>query len=318
MRLIRRTRSEPGGLAKGCVATIGTFDGVHIGHQRILARVVDIARQRDLPSLVFSFEPTPREFFSRTSPPARLTRFREKFEALNDLGIDWFFCPPFDAAMEGMQPDEFIDRFLVGVLDVRHLVVGDDFRFARKRQGTIDTLKTAGQRLGFGVERVSSVMTDGMRVSSTAIRQCLATGDMAGARRLLGRYYRMTGRVVGGKRLGKRLGYPTANVNLHRRACPVAGVFAVRVVGLGDAPMDAVASVGTRPTVEGVELLLEVHIFDFDRDIYGEYISVDFVAWLRKEIRFPDLDSLCEQMDRDAEQARSLLSSLASENDLAP
>ena len=315
MRLIRRTRSDPGGLAQGCVATIGTFDGVHLGHQRILGHVADVARQRDLPSLVFSFEPTPREFFSRTSPPARLTRFREKFEALDDLGINWLFCPPFDAAMEAMQADDFIQQLLVGILRVRHLVVGDDFRFAHKRQGTVDTLQQAGTRLGFGLEQVGSVMTDGMRVSSTAIRDCLAAGDMDGARQLLGRYYRMTGRVVGGKQLGKRLGYPTANVNLHRKACPVNGIFAVRVSGLGDAPLDGVASVGTRPTVEGVEPLLEVHIFEFDRDIYGEYISVDFVARLRDEIRFPNLDRLCEQMDQDADQARRLLLSLPAKGD---
>jgi riboflavin kinase/FMN adenylyltransferase len=315
MRLIRRTRRYPGGLAEGCVATIGTFDGVHLGHQRILGHVADVARRRDLPSLVFSFEPTPREYFSSTSPPARLTRFREKFDALDDLGIDWLFCPPFDAAMEAMQPDDFIEQLLVGILRIRHLVVGDDFRFARKRQGTVHTLLNAGSRLGFGVEQVASVMTDGMRVSSTAIRDCLGAGDMDGARRLLGRYYRMTGRVVGGKQLGKRLGYPTANVNLHRKACPVDGIFAVRVSGLGDAPLDGVASVGTRPTVEGVEPLLEVHIFEFDRDIYGEYISVDFVARLRDEIRFPNLDRLCEQMDRDAAQARKLLSSLAANDD---
>ena len=289
------------------MATIGTFDGVHLGHQRILQRVVQEAKQRNLPSLVFSFEPTPREFFSSDSPPARLTRFREKFAALAACGIEWFFCPPFDRKMEALTPDAFIKRYLVEMLNVRYVVVGDDFRFAHKRQGTADTLARAGRTAGFEVAQVGSVREDGVRVSSTVIREALAAGDMARAAQLLGRYYSMSGRVVGGKRLGKELGYPTANVDLHRRARPIAGIFAVRLTGLAEGRLDGVASVGTRPTIDGVEPVLEVHIFDFDRDIYGEYIQVEFVAWLREEVRFPDLDSLREQIDRDAAQARAIL-----------
>jgi riboflavin kinase/FMN adenylyltransferase len=261
-----------------------------------------------LPAVVFSFEPTPGEYFSRGTPPARLTRFREKFEALEQLGLDWLCCPPFDADMEALGPDEFIERLLVESLGVRYLVVGDDFRFAKNRTGSIDNLRDGGKRLGFSVEQVPSVLEDGRRVSSTRIRGLLADGQLDRAKKLLGRYYRMTGRVVDGQKLGKQLGFPTANVNLSRAASPVGGIFAVRVDGLGAGLLNGVASVGTRPTVDGIEPVLEVHIFDFDRDIYGAYIQVEFIAKLREEVRFPDLKSLTAQMHIDAAQAREILS----------
>jgi riboflavin kinase/FMN adenylyltransferase len=307
MRLIRRPGTAPGDLPGACVATIGTFDGVHVGHQGILERVLEQSRVRGIPSCVFSFEPTPREFFTTGTPPARLTRFREKYSLLDEAGIDWFFCPPFNSAMERLEPAEFIERLLIATLAVRHLVIGDDFVFARKRRGNVDSLRRAGERHGFTVEQVGSVVGDGLRVSSTEIRKALAAGELDRARRLLGRYYSMTGRVVDGQKLGKQLGFPTANVNLNRRASPVAGIFAVRVDGLGDRRLDGVASVGSRPTVDGIDVILEVHIFDFDRDIYGEYIKVEFIEKLRDEVRFPDLDSLTEQMHRDAAQARTIL-----------
>jgi riboflavin kinase/FMN adenylyltransferase len=293
----------------GCVATIGNFDGVHLGHRQIIARVIDGARARALVAAAFTFEPTPREYFARGTPPARLTRFREKFAELSRLGLDCMFCPPFDVRMERLSPDEFIDALLVGVLNVRHLVIGDDFRFAHRRSGTVEDLRRAGLRYGFTLEHLDSVTADGERVSSTAIRAALAAGDLDRARRMLGRWYSMAGRVVRGLSLGRQLGYPTANVDLNRRATAVAGIFAVRVKGLGAGSLDGVASVGCRPTVDGGgEPLLEVHIFDFDRDIYGASIVVEFVAKLRDEERFPDLESLTAQMHIDAAQAREILS----------
>ncbi|MDJ0928836.1 MAG: bifunctional riboflavin kinase/FAD synthetase [Gammaproteobacteria bacterium] len=308
MQLIRRTGADRPALPGGCVATIGTFDGVHLGHQRIIAQVVEEARRRSLPALVFSFEPTPAEFFSRGKPPARLTRFREKFEALRGLAVDYLFSPPFDTAMERLEANEFIERLLVRTLGVQHLVVGDDFRFARQRSGDFDALRRGGEQWGFGVEQVGSVLLDDARVSSTEIRRALSSGELERARQLLGRYYRMTGRVVAGRKLGAQLGYPTANVNLHRRECAIGGIFAVRVCGLPEGSLDGVASLGSRPTVEGNgRPLLEVHIFDFNRRIYGEYISVEFVAKLRDEEQFPDLDSLTEQMHEDAARARAIL-----------
>lgn len=305
MRLLRR--AQPGCLATPTAVTIGAFDGVHVGHQDILARVQREAAAQGIPAVVFSFEPLPREFFARDEPPARLTRFREKYSLLQRLGMNVFFCPPFNQAMGAMLPDDFIGRFLVDTLRVRHLVVGDDFRFAHRRSGTIEHLEAAGAEQGFTVERVGSVRVAGERVSSTLIRAALAAGDMPRVRACLGRNYRMTGRVVPGRQLGKELGYPTANVNLNRRASPVAGIFAVRVDGLAPGLLDGVASVGTRPTIDGVEPLLEVHIFDFDRDIYGTYIEVEFIARLRDEVRFDDLESLTEQMHLDAAQARAIL-----------
>jgi riboflavin kinase/FMN adenylyltransferase len=307
MRLIRRPGDQGQTPLPGCVATIGVFDGVHLGHQRILQRVAGQAATRGLQSLVFTFEPSPREYFSRTAPPARLTRFREKFGLLRALGVEWMFCPRFDARLEALDPGVFIDTLLVRTLRVRHLVVGDDFRFARARAGTVADLEAAGLRCGFTVEQVGSVTVGAVRVSSTAVREALAAGDMERARSLLGRYYAMTGRVVGGDRRGRELGMPTANVNLCRQQSPVAGIFAVRVAGLGPQLLPGVASVGTRPTVDGVTPLLEVHVFDFARDIYGRYIEVQFVARLRDEIRFPDLPSLQRQMHLDAEAARRVL-----------
>jgi len=254
-----------------------------------------------------SFEPMPREFFQADSPPARLMRFREKFEALRAAGVDVFFCPRFDHAMRTIAADAFIRRILAHALNVRHVVIGDDFRFARDREGDVDMLRRAGRALGFEVSQASSVTLNGERVSSSAIRTALRSGELDRATGFLGRPYRMSGSVVRGQQLGRRLGYPTANVNLKRRLSPVMGIFAVRISGPDWGPLDAVASVGTRPTFEGVKPLLEVHIFDFDREIYGEYIHVDFIARLRDEQRFDDVDSLVQQMHLDSSRAREIL-----------
>jgi len=307
MQLMRRPGSASNHLVGGCVATIGTFDGVHVGHRRILERVLDEAGKRKLPSVVVSFEPTPREFFAGSTPPARLTRFREKFEELQRFGIKWFFCPPFDAAMERLEPGKFISQLLIDTLHIQHLVVGDDFVFGRKRSGSITDLQQAGCEHGFSVEQIETVVENNDRVSSTLIRRLLAAGELSAAAALLGRHYAMTGRVVDGRKLGKKLGFPTANINLNRRASPIAGIFAVRVGGLGSALLKGVASVGTRPTIAGTELLLEVYIFDFDQDIYGEYIRVEFVQKLRDEVKFVDLEALTQQMHIDAAEARQIL-----------
>ncbi|MDX1405804.1 MAG: bifunctional riboflavin kinase/FAD synthetase [Woeseiaceae bacterium] len=308
MRLVRTLDSFPFDLvADGSAATIGSFDGLHLGHQKLLGRVLDHAGKNSIPSIVMSFEPTPKEFFAQDEPPARLMRFREKFEALADYGVDIFYCPRFDEAMKNISADTFIRRILIHALNIDHLVIGDDFRFAQDRAGHLATLQRAGKALEFTVEEVSSVIVDGVRVSSTAIREALWQGDLQRARRLLDKDYRMSGRVIEGNRMGRKLGYPTANVNLNRLQSAVMGIFAVRVSGKGWGPLDAVASVGTRPTFAGTKPLLEVHIFDFDRDIYGEYIHVDFIARLRNEEKFDDVKDLVEQMDRDSALAREIL-----------
>jgi len=307
MHVFRRPRPGVQALPSGCVATIGVFDGVHLGHQRILSRVREAAVRLGLPSLVFSFEPTPQEVMSPLQAPARLMRLREKVLVLQEAGIDHLYCPPFERALQELEPGEFIERLLVRALGVRHLVVGDDFRFARGRAGGFDDLVAGGRQHGFGAEQVGSVTSGSLRVSSTAIRNALATGDMAVASRLLGRPYRMVGRVSRGRQLGRQLGFPTANMRLHRRVSPVSGIFAVRVHGVAGQALDAVASIGTRPTVAGVEPLLEVHVFDFDGNLYGRQIAVDFVARLRDEVRFDDLEALRRQMELDAAEARSAL-----------
>jgi len=280
---------------------------VHLGHQQILDRVRDAAAARGLPALVFSFEPTPQEVMSPQQPPARLMRLREKVLVLQSLGIDHLYCPPFEPRLQELAPEAFVEQLLVRVLGVRHLVVGDDFRFGQGRAGTFADLQAGGRRHGFGVEQVGSVTVGSQRVSSTAIRNALAAGDLTTARQLLGRSYRMVGRVSRGQQLGRQLGFPTANVRLQRLVSPLSGIFAVRVHGVGSGARDAVASIGTRPTVAGVEPLLEVHVFDFDGDLYGRQLAVDFVARLRDETRFDDLEALRRQMELDAAEARRLL-----------
>ena len=307
MHVFRRPRPGVPAVPSGCVGTVGVFDGVHLGHRQILDRVRQEAATRGLPALVFSFEPTPQEVMSPQQPPARLMRLREKFLVLGSLGIDQLYCPPFERRLQELSPEAFIEQLLVGVLGVRHLVVGDDFRFGQGRAGTFAHLEAGGRRHGFRVEQVGSVTVGALRVSSTAIRNALASGDLRTARQLLGRNYRMVGRVGRGQQLGRQLGFPTANIPLQRRVSPVSGIFAVRVHGVGEGVRDAVASVGTRPTVAGVEALLEVHIFDFDGDLYGRQLGVDFFARLRDETRFDDLESLRRQMELDAAEARRLL-----------
>jgi riboflavin kinase / FMN adenylyltransferase len=299
------TLRRPGARAPR-VVTIGVFDGLHIGHRAILDRARAEAGAAGQRTLVFTFEPTPKEFFSPTTAPPRLTRFRERFELLAKLGIDDLLCPSF-GDVRSFAPETFIDALLVGALDARHVVVGDDFRFGANRQGTVADLRSAGERHGFGVTEVAPVYWQGERVSSTAIRQALRSGNLDAARGMLGRDYSISGRVVRGLGLGRKLGFPTANVNLKRLQTPIDGIFAAKVTGLGARPLAGVASVGTRPTIGGREPLLEVLIFDFDGDIYGEYITVHFVKRLREERHFADLPAMQRQMHVDVAAARAAL-----------
>ena len=312
MRLVRHLEDLPyPDLDSGSVVTIGAYDGIHLGHQQLLERVTHVAAYEGLISVVMSFEPTPKEFFGGERPPARLMRFREKFESLESHGIDLFYCPRFAAPMRDIPAADFIRRVLIHGLNARYLVVGDDFHFARRREGTIEHLNAVAGVLGYDVEQVPSVVVNGVRVSSTAIRDALGSGDMKTAAKLLGRPYRMSGKIVRGDRVGRTLGYPTANVDLRRLQSAVMGIFAVRVHGLEGGPHDAVASVGSRPTFAGTKPILEVHIFDFHENIYGEYIHVDFIAWLREQEKFDLVEDLVAQMGVDVENARSALAAEA-------
>ncbi len=286
--------------------TVGAYDGLHLGHQEILRRLVELGREADLSTLVMSFEPMPKEFFSPVNPPARLTRFRERMDLLAKFGVDEFFCPRFDNIRD-LSPNGFIRELLIDGLNANHVVVGHDFRFASHRLGSLQDLNAAGRANGFEVTAIPAVYLDDERISSTVIRAALQTGDLDTARRMLGRNYSMSGTVIRGLGLGRNLGFPTANVNLNRRVTPVDGIFAARVGGIGDEMLDGVASVGTRPTVGGVKPLLEVFIFGFDRDIYGEYITVHFVKRLREERKYSDVDSMVAQMHRDVVDARAVL-----------
>jgi riboflavin kinase/FMN adenylyltransferase len=297
----------------GCVLTIGAFDGIHLGHQEMIRVLRDRGHEHRLPAVLLSFEPTPREFFAEVfgkgTPPARLTRFREKFEALESYGVDRFVCLRFDERVRCLGRDEFVSEVLVKALGVRHIVVGHDFRFGRDNQGDVECLRALAASGGFQVTEVPPFVVDGERVSSSLIREALRAGNLARAAKMLGRPYRMTGRVAHGNKLGRKLGFPTANLRVHRRTTPVAGVFAIRVTGGGLVNAPGVANLGTRPAVNGKELLLEAHVFDFDGDLYRQQLHVDFIAHLREERWFADMDALIAQMDRDAAQAREILAS---------
>lgn len=291
---------------RGCVATIGNFDGVHLGHQAVIGQLAEKGAELHLPATVIVFEPQPLEYFqSADKVPPRLTRLREKIQALRRYSVDRVLCLRFDARLATMPAEAFIQKILVEGLGVRYLVVGDDFRFGAKRAGDFALLRTAGEAHGFEVVPMHTFAIDGERVSSTRVRQALAAGDLATAEKLLGRSYRMCGRVAHGDKLGRTIGIPTVNVHLHRVATPVKGIFVVEVFGLHHEPVAGVASVGTRPTVDGTRMLLEVHLFEFSREVYGHYININFLHKLRDEQRFASLDELKAHIQRDIDAAHA-------------
>ena len=293
---------------QGCVLTVGNYDGVHLGHQQMIGALKARAAQFRCAATVLVFEPSSKEFIDPEGAPPRLTRWREKFLALAAQGVERLVTLRFDECMRAMTPQSFVDELIVEKLGTRHMVVGDDFRYGSNAGGTIESLRSAGQAHGFGVEQIAAFVFDGVRVSSTAVRERLEIADYPGAARLLGRPYRMMGRVVHGRRLGRALGFPTANLRLMRRKPPVWGISAVWVHGIDSRPLPGVASLGTRPTVNGVEPLLEVYVFDFSGDLYGRAIEVEFVAKLRDEVKFESLDAMMVQMKIDGARARDLLS----------
>jgi len=302
MRIFRGfSRPVPGPTA----VAIGNFDGVHRGHGALLGRLGNATREFSLPPTILTFEPHPREFFSPVSAPARLTTFREKIELLAEAGVEQAMVCRFNAAFAALSADQFIEQVLVRGLRVHHLIIGDDFRFGKGRAGDFALLQGAGALHGFTVEAMGSVTVDGERVSSSGVRAALAAGEMEHAARLLGRPYIIDGQVAHGDKIGRQLGFATANLRIKHNPLPMTGVFAVAVSGLGDQPLPGVANLGIRPTVGGTRPLLEVHLFDFDRDIYGKHISVRFVHKLRNEQRFPNFDALKAQIAADAVAART-------------
>ena len=299
MRVKRDLTSAPDGPV---ALTIGNFDGVHRGHQAMLARLIEAAEDLRLPPAVLTFDPHPREFFSPSSAPPRLSTLRSKLALFRAYGVATTFVARFDARLASRTADEFVTQILERQLHVRWLLVGEDFRFGRGRMGDLAFLRSAARE--FSVEAMGTVAVDGQRASSTAVRNALAAGDLALAAALLGRNYTLTGHVAHGKKLGRSLGFPTMNLPL-RHPPALTGIFAVRVHGLGGTPRAGVASVGVRPTIRaGGEPIAEVFVFDFDQATYGRRITVEFLHKLRDEARFPDLDTLRQQMIRDVADAR--------------
>lgn len=294
---------------RGGAVTIGNFDGLHRGHRAVLEQLKKRAAQKQLATTVMTFEPTPQEYFSPQTAPPRLQRLRDKLAMLQDLGIDQVLCLRFGRQLAQLGADEFVSRILVDGLHVRYLVVGDDFRFGKDRTGDFAYLQRVGRERDFEVVSTRTFVDSNARVSSTRVRQALEAGDLATANQLLGHSFRICGRVAHGQKRGRSIGFPTANIRLHRAATPVKGVFAVRVHGLGLQPVAGVANVGTRPTVDGSHWVLEVHLFDFDADIYGRYVDVEFRKKLRDEKKFESFEALKQQIQLDAEQARQFLAS---------
>ncbi|WP_101925317.1 bifunctional riboflavin kinase/FAD synthetase [Luteimonas rhizosphaerae] len=296
----------------GSVVCIGAFDGLHLGHRALVGHAVARARALRLPAAALSFEPLPREFFAADAPPPRLGPVRAKVEGLRALGADLVGLLRFDARMAAMTPDDFVRQVLVSRLRAREVWVGPGFRFGHRRAGDLATLQALGATHGFVAGEIAPLVADGARVSSTRIRAALVEGDFTTAAGLLGKPYTVSGRVVRGRQLGRTLGYPTANLRFGGKVPALRGIYATRVHGVEDltgaaGPWPSVSSFGTRPTVGGIEPLLEAHLFDFDGDLYGRRIEVEFVARLRDEEKFSDLPALVAQMDRDAALARQLL-----------
>jgi riboflavin kinase/FMN adenylyltransferase len=290
---------------RGCVATIGNFDGVHLGHIRVLEQVKAKAIELGLPTTVVIFEPQPREFFDGQNVPSRLTRFGEKVRLLKAQGVDRVLCLTFNAQLQKMTAAGFIENLLLKGLDVKHFVVGDDFRFGCDRLGDYQMLKSAGQQYGFNVVNTQTFVVDGERVSSTRIRRVLEQSDFALAERLLGRSYRISGRVMHGQKLARQLGAPTANIRMHRFAAPLRGVYTVTVYRNQELLGPGVCNIGMRPTVHGTQPVLEVHLLGYQGDLYGQLLSVEFESFLRKEQKFDGLESLRKQIFNDIEAAQT-------------
>ncbi|MDE0308409.1 MAG: bifunctional riboflavin kinase/FAD synthetase [Acidiferrobacterales bacterium] len=288
----------------GCVASVGNYDGLHPGHRQVIQSLSRKGCEFGLPVTIVSFEPHPLEFFVPHAAPPRLMTVREKLEGLSKLNVDRFLCLTFDHRLANTEPEAFVEDLLVGKLGVRHIVVGDDFRFGRNRRGDFEMLARLGRKFDMEVVRTESFMVGDERVSSSRIRECLASGNLIHANRLLGEDYSLSGRIVRGDGNGRGWGFATANVQIKNSKPALQGIFVVRA-DLGDGSwLPGVASLGTRPTVDGSKFVLEVHLLDFDKDIYGRRMRVRFLQKLRDEVRFNSIETMCEQIQQDILRTR--------------
>jgi riboflavin kinase/FMN adenylyltransferase len=304
MKLIRGAYNLTRPLAASAV-TIGNFDGVHRGHQQVISQLQRVARSASLPTVVIIFEPQPIEYFAPDKAPKRLARFREKIAYLKAQQIDYLLCLRFNQELASQSAENFVQRILVDGLNTKHLVIGDDFHFGKNRQGNFQFLQQHSARFGFIVDETETLVIDGERVSSTRIRQCIQQDDFDKAAELLGRPYSLSGRIAHGKKLGRKLGYPTINIKMGDKTLIVKGIFAVIVKGIDNRLLQGVASIGTRPTVNGIDTILEVYILDFDQEVYGYSVEVEFLYKIRNEEKFDSLAELTTWIAQDTEKAKA-------------
>jgi riboflavin kinase/FMN adenylyltransferase len=310
MRLIRGlSQLEP--FKNGCVLTIGNFDGLHLGHREVIKKLSERSKELGCPAVAMIFEPQPLEYFLGDNAPSRLMRLREKVIAFSALPVEHLLIVRFNRYLANCEAEQFINDILIKKLNVKHLVIGDDFHFGKARRGNFAMLKEKGKLMGFTVEDTGSFQLSDLRVSSTIIRDALSEGNLALAEQLLGQSYSVCGRVAHGEKRGRTLGYPTANIKLLRRNTPIQGVFAVIMTGIDNREIKGIANVGTRPTVDGgSKVILETHLFDFDKEIYGHYVEVHFKQKIRDEMRFTSLALLKAQIEKDVAQTKKIFADL--------
>jgi len=308
MKIIRGLHSVSNN-SPACVATIGNFDGLHLGHQKIITKLKTKAQELNLPLTIISFEPLPTEYFMQ-EPPTRIYPMRDKVRLLHKMGVDNFLCLKFDNALANMSPHDFVQNILLDALNVKYLTIGDDFRFGHKRAGNFDLLKKMGSEAEMDVVDTATYEQNGQRISSTLIRTSLSNGDISAANKLLGYKYQLSGRVRQGEKRGRTIGFPTINMKVLDHIAAKHGVYAVLVHGLSDTAVKGVANLGNRPTVEGAENRLETHLFDFNADVYSKYVCVELVKFIRPEKRFESFDSLRSQILIDAKEAKKTLSNI--------
>ena len=311
MRVFRRIKAANEILNEGSVVTIGVFDGIHLGHQVLINRAIEKATELSLPSVVFSFEPTPNDYFAKNEKQLRLNSFRQKYNLIKEMGVNNFYVPPFDSKMEELDVDEFIDLHLLKNLNVKHLIVGDDFRFAKNKAGSLKELEESAKINNFSVESISTIEINSKRVSSTLIRKFLFNNEVEEVIKYLGNYYSIEGKVITGQQLGRTIGVPTANVDIGKLNNPLRGVFCVKVfIENDDQTYFGVANIGYKPTVEGKTLNLEVHILNFDQDIYKSRIQVEFMRYLRVEKKFNGVNELKTQINLDIKESEKYFEEL--------
>jgi len=310
MRLIRGlSHLEP--FADGCVLTIGNFDGLHLGHRSVINKLAERGRSLNLPVVAMVFEPQPLEYFLGENAPSRLMRLREKVMEFAKLPIDHLVIMRFNRQFANYDAEQFIDEVLIKKLNIKYLVIGDDFRFGKARRGNFSMLKDRGKQRGFFVEDTGSFQFSGLRISSTLIRDALGAGDLVLAEKFLGHGYSICGRVAHGDKRGRTIGYPTANIKLFRKNTPINGVFAVTMTGINGLEVEGIANVGIRPTVDdAAKIILETHLFDFDKEIYGRYVEIHFKQKIRDEIHFQSLDELKTQIAKDIIETKKIFAKL--------